>query len=347
MEMRLRLEMPFSTAPAVKPRVFVPGVGAHLEPGADIRFSNFRDFWQISRTNSLGFVDREPRAANASDCRIAFVGDSFVEALEVPVAAKLHVRLEELASEKLPHLKVATAAYGRRYTGQVHQLGYYDKWIRHSHPHLVVLVFVYNDFLDNSSWRRFADHPPYIVAVPEDTGFVLRPPDPNWRAFQPPFVLAPASRRHEFANWLSKHSFFIAALRRNQWHNPNVPCAAHNHSYVCLADKPVPEPRFTGFALDQWKERTQRDGASLVLLASYTMGTNGDTFFDHLQQLAEPRKIPIVDQYDYILRQGADPEAGRWEHDKHWNPRGHQWAAEAMLEWLEDNPEVCDGGLSA
>ena len=102
------------------------------------------------------------------------------------------------------------------------------------------------------------------------------------------------------------------------------------------------ELAFTAFALDQFKERTERDGGSLVILASYTMGTRGHAALDHLSALAEARGIPVIDQYDYIRRQGADPDRdARWSHDGHWNEQGHQWAAEALLEYLKENPEIC------
>ncbi len=99
---------------------------------------------------------------------------------------------------------------------------------------------------------------------------------------------------------------------------------------------------FTAFALDQFKERAERDGASLVILTTYTTGTRGHPIFDRLNAMAEARGIPVIDQYDYIRRQGADPESdARWTYDDHWNVNGHQWAAEALLKYIKENPEVC------
>ena len=102
------------------------------------------------------------------------------------------------------------------------------------------------------------------------------------------------------------------------------------------------ELAFTAFALDQFVELTDRDGASLVILATHTMGTRGLPFFDRMNAMAEARGIPVIDQYDYIRRQGGDPERDpRWTYDFHWNEQGHQWAAEALLEYVKENPEVC------
>ena len=98
---------------------------------------------------------------------------------------------------------------------------------------------------------------------------------------------------------------------------------------------------FTAFALDQFKERADRDGAALVILSTHYIGTRGDLGFDRLTALAEPRGIPVIDYNNYVLRQGAEPRDALWEHDGHWNTVGHQWAAEALIEYLKQNQEIC------
>ena len=48
----------------------------------------------------------------AASCHITMIGDSYVEALQVPIADKFHVRLEDLAARELRHLDVTTSAFG-------------------------------------------------------------------------------------------------------------------------------------------------------------------------------------------------------------------------------------------
>ena len=98
---------------------------------------------------------------------------------------------------------------------------------------------------------------------------------------------------------------------------------------------------FTAFALDQFKERAHRDGAALAILSTHSMRARGGLGFERMAALAEPRGIPIINQYDHMLRQGAEPRDARWPHDSHWNAAGHRWAAEAVLEWLKRNQDVC------
>ena len=99
--------------------------------------------------------------------------------------------------------------------------------------------------------------------------------------------------------------------------------------------------QYTRFALEQFKQRADRDGAKLVILASYRV--HGNLMFERLSQMASAFDIPVIDQGDYILRQGAEIRDARWPHDYHWSLAGHRWAAEALLEYIEEHPTICDG----
>ena len=56
-----------------------------------------------------------------------------------------------------------------------------------------------------------------------------------------------------------------------------------------------------------------------------------------MNELAAARGIPVINQAAVISRQGADLRDAEWAHDGHWNPTGHQWAAEAVLAYLKRN----------
>ena len=86
----------------------------------------------------------------------------------------------------------------------------------------------------------------------------------------------------------------------------------------------------------------------MVILATYTLSSGflerGENirWFNLLKRMAEMNEIPVIDQYDFILRQGGKIGDVHWPHDGHWNPIGHQWAAESLLEYLRQHPEICD-----
>ena len=102
---------------------------------------------------------------------------------------------------------------------------------------------------------------------------------------------------------------------------------------------------FTAFALDEFQRRVADAGASLWLLLAasrrFQLGGAADPLRVIVEDLAEARGIPVVSQHDYIVRQGRKPKDGSFLFDGHWNPIGHQWAAEALLERLRERPEVC------
>ena len=100
---------------------------------------------------------------------------------------------------------------------------------------------------------------------------------------------------------------------------------------------------FTGFALDQFRERARRDGFYLVILASQTLKREGgsDLSFKRLKALADARKIPVIDQFAYIEAHGGRVRDARFLGDGHWSPQGHRWAAEAVLDHLASHPDLC------
>lgn len=319
-EVYFRVTTPFRTE--VRPVRFVPGVGLIRPPNVEMRATNGLDFWQATHTNSLGFLDREPPAPEraATSCHIVFIGDSFVEAKEVPVASKAHVQLEKIAMREAPELDVATSAFGRSGTGQLNQLAFYDAWVRSRSPNLVVLVFVPNDFHDSSLalasvLRGFdPDHPPFLFAERAADGAVrLKPPSPGF--------LPPSSRNTPRATgrwgWLRDASYFADWFARKYGSRSSpardadlvaraeslsraprfstlldgwAPSTERGMLDVLLED-PLPPAfaeavAFASFALEQFRQRTDRDNAELVILASYLMGGEGDPLFERLRALA-------------------------------------------------------------
>ena len=398
-EVYLRLTGP---APAfrgenVLPVRVVPGVGVIRPPHAEIRYTNGRDFWQVSRTNSLGFPDREPPSPErvAESCHVTLIGDSFVEALEVPIADKAQVRLEELAAREAPELDVTTSAFGHRDTAQINQLAFYDAFARRLLPDVVVLVAVTNDFEGNSlalkSWTQgfHPDHPPWLFARPGAHGemeFVppaasleelranllsrllaeprrsfLAEQEWRWRATGPEVALRTRSYLADWswrtlggvmqsrelpqlllarAAWLSRHPRHATFLEG--W------SGTRSRGDLLLAENPPPVFRealdVMRFALEQFRERAERDGAALIILTQHGLGGAGNPWFERLRELAAGSggEIPVISQYDHIVAAGGEVADARWANDGHWSATGHRWAAEAILQWLKANPEACD-----
>ena len=359
-ELHFRPETPFTDQQ--RPMRFVPEVGYILEPNEEVRWTDGHNFWTISRTNSLGFLDREPISPEraARTCHITILGSN-VEAPSVPIADKLQVRLEELALQRLSNLDVTTSAFGLGATGQINQLALYDVYARRLTPKLVVLEFSRDDLVDNSNLLTAVlkgwgpDRMPYFYAERSPDGTIkLTPPvsHPEWNfdKYYEPLESEPSGpagnqqqyrRRVEllksvypqyrdtFGDWQPRDGDSLSVELADEFFVDDPPSA-----FKDAVD-------FTAFALDQFKQRAARDGFALLILLPDQLP---DFRLNALvTSLATDREIPIVSLDDYMTSRGIAPQGARWPHNRHWNPDGHQWAAEALLEYLEHNPTICTG----
>ena len=388
----LRSTVPFMSTH--QSTVFVPNVGVLLRPDAEVRRTNRLDFWTVSRANGLGFLDRPPLRSEraAESCHVTMIGDSFVEAWQVPISEKFHVQFEEMAARELPTLDVTTSAFGREGTGQINQLAFYDEYARSLHPRLVVLVFVPNDYIDNFPlWKALRvgldpEHLPYVSAArAKNGGFRLHPPDPDYQRFKLPrlatlqrrtlikralreswFLLwwrtkrtllfdgddVHAPKRVGWVKWLSQRSAYAPLL--DEWRP-----VSRGHVHMRFANEDIPRffalfaegngssfykeaLAFTAFGLDQFKKRAECDGAALVILASHRMSYFGGGTLARMNEMAAARRISVINQADLIYRQEAELRDAGWVHNDHWGPAGHQWAAEALLEYLKQNQWICE-----
>lgn len=307
-EIYLRLTVPFMTISFTKS--FVPGVGFLIKPNSEVKTTDQNEFWTVSQANSLGFLDREPPSPERAEesCHIAVLGDSFVEAAEVPINDKMQVRLEELAQNKLPDLDVTTSAFGIASAAQVTQLPFYDHYARNLRPDLLVLVFSFNDFSDNFSLFRYTgsqwdpDHPPSYYAKRSTSGKIeLHPPDPNYASYKRdlwnPFAIKVFPDTF-LGTWLNQklgpvHGN-LALLLHQEPHlfAQDIDSLLRRTHYAALADSWTPTTRgalwlrflsrdpppvvqealdFTEFGLDEFKKRADNDHFSLLILATHTL----------------------------------------------------------------------------
>ena len=378
-ETYVRLSKPFERRDNAPPH-FVPGVGLIYEPGGEDRWTNHQEVWNISRANSQGFLDREPISPEraAESCHITIIGDSFVAGREIPrIEDKLQVQLEELAAQALPELNVTTSAFGIHSTGQINHLPIYDRYARKLSPKLLVLVFTHNDLWDSSAtlhglltgWDP--DRAPYTFAERAADGTMkLRPPSPHYE----PFLVDNRTwvsrallslRWSEFAAWLERKlpksvtrptsirnviSARVELLKQRPRyatiHDGWTSVNGGQFWALAVQDDPPPVFRegreFAAFALDEFAERARRDGADLIILSTHTMGDRNARHSILLDEIVGTRGIPVINQHEYIIAQGANVEDAHFVSDPHWNLAGHQWAAEALLEYLKQNQGICD-----
>ncbi|TCT06534.1 SGNH/GDSL hydrolase family protein [Aquabacter spiritensis] len=216
-EIYFRMTRPFLLSD--QPTRFVRDLGFLYAPDTEQRYTNQLDFWTVQKSNPDGFLDLPvpPFDTVKDKCRIAFVGDSFVDAREVVIAQKMQTRLMELAPKDLPNVPISAAAFGFAATGQLNQLPFYDFYAAKYRPNVIVLVFVMNDFANNTALLEAIrsgfdpEHPPRPFARRAADGTIAMLPVDNdgWRAHL--FPSAPGDGLVQRANaFLRTHSYFYA-----------------------------------------------------------------------------------------------------------------------------------------
>ena len=115
---------------------------------------------------------------------------------------------------------------------------------------------------------------------------------------------------------------------------------------LLLAERPAPvfaeALEFTAWSLAEFQRRAARDGVALAVLTTHHVGDADSRRSVLLRGMAEPLGIPVISQHDWIARSGGRAGDANFPHDVHWSPQGHQWAAEAILDWLLRHPEACE-----
>jgi hypothetical protein len=149
----------FAPLPAKNELYVVDSVlGWRLRPSVSQQFSD--EGVAVVTTNSAGFRDREqPLIAPAGQLRVAFLGDSFLEAKQLPyeqtVVAIAEAELQSCLGKPVSAMNFSAQGYGT-----TQQLLLYREEVRKYSPDVVVLAFYEgNDVFDN--------HPELKLGNPE------------------------------------------------------------------------------------------------------------------------------------------------------------------------------------
>jgi hypothetical protein len=140
-----------------------------------------------NRTNGDGFIDRE-HDRTTDVYRIAFLGDSFVEAQQVPMEARFSSVTEDLVHNLSGGRRLVDIMnFGVSSMGTVHEYGVLKEWALPYRPNEVwVFFFSGNDLADNSVIDNGPPMRPYFIRPPEGG----RPTDIRFGFPRPPAALA-------------------------------------------------------------------------------------------------------------------------------------------------------------
>ena len=324
---------------------FDPDQGYKLYPGsrASFNMSCFRNN-EIS-VNSHGFRDDEWRGG--SNFKIAILGDSFMEALQVPDDSTTAARLEDLSGVEV--LNTGLSGFGTAGQSII-----FEKHLAAYRPD-VTLLFYYppNDLINNSCALNDSTHNAFFAPCPcgisvgkypvTRTDFQDTIPKPGWlwrksmvwrvittitTSSQPVYAAATydAYRKPYRGEWQTARTFteyYFTELSRQ--------CREVNSRLIV-----VTVPSYLSQAQEEaWEEE-------ILAIANWDkLPTDFDREYPNevVREICQNQGIPIW-ELEPVFRQYRDvhdlqPPTFFFECNGHWNSLGHRLAAETVLDSLK------------
>jgi hypothetical protein len=306
----------------------------HRRPNNDATYSVGWNFAIVNKVhiNNYGFVNDQDYSADHTTPLLAIIGDSYVEALVVPYAQTIHGRLARFLGER-----------GRVYSfgmggWPLSQYLAFAQFVRDVfRPRAMVVVVVGNDF-DESLLEYGARPGTHYLAGEADGSLALK-----LRPFEPPFW-----RRWIASSALARYVFVNLSLPRilGRFRAPSDPefvgnvTADADHMRIERSTEVVDRvlellPVYSG--LQPGNIVLVVDGMRPNLYDPGWLARAQHSFFGVMRRRliaeASARGYVVIDmQPRFIARHARDGMRFEWEVDGHWNSRGHEEAAEAVIE---------------
>lgn len=288
--------------------------------------------WNRRAVNRDGFLDVEHgRQKPAGVRRVGFFGDSYVEALQVPLEDTFFRRLQTQISGQ----QMEVLAFGISGWGTLHSLMAYRVMAPRYDLDDVVYVFVTNDPGDNhSKVKRWADVSAEID--PDGPGFLIRNRredstiDRVCRSYGAESMVA-----RSVCGWWKMRS----AAQRDEANRAQPGSVDQNDRRThwppeLLAETEILARRI----LQQFRDEVARDGRGFAVL--YVPRGNeelegtlepADSWVPWLSRTCAELGIPLWNPTALLRREHA---AGKVIYDDHWSPAGHERIASFVAEQL-------------
>ena len=359
----------------------VPGRGITFVPGSAYR--HVKEGGSSGRFNGQGFRDRQRRVEKApGSFRILVLGDSFVEALQVPLDAAFPAVLEDRLRLRKDIGPIEVLAMGQSGFGTASELMRYLSFGAAYEPDVVLLAFYAgNDVRDNS--RILSDDAPAFY-------FTL---DPAGSLVLDASLMEALERRHasqgffdrlrsesQLASLVSERLFLWRQERRAARRAGAAPASPPGggglpgvdpgDDLAVFAEDAGPAWRdawtLTEALVDRLAKETQARGARLAIVS---IGTAGQVEEDlgrallsepgrdldrpdrRLEAMAARRGLPCL-LLAPGLRQAEASGSGRLygfgaRRGGHWNAAGHREAARLIERFLDDAGLLPEAGVGA
>jgi lysophospholipase L1-like esterase len=258
--------------------------------------------------------------------RVAIIGDSFVEAFQVPSSSSLAEKLGRRlgAGAEVFRFGIAGAPFSQYLWMFEHEVARYA-------PDLVVVVLIHNDF--DESFRHGASRVAsnfMKLSVVDGRVAAEIPPAPYDPPWWDALRFTATSRYFRNRQLLSRYTFLPAPPQ----FAGNTEMLARERPAVIAA---------TDYVFARLAAATRQRGIRLLLLidgdrnAIYAGGAGGAVLALNsiAAEAATRRGIALIDLHPrFAADWAARRERFEFASDYHWNERGHEIAAEAVHAWL-------------
>jgi lysophospholipase L1-like esterase len=339
-------------------RQYDPVIGLSLIPYKHLVHSRGCFQGEVS-INRWGMRDRERTLEKPpGEFRIAMIGDSAVEAVQVKPDELVNIRMEQLLRDS-GYNNVEVMNFAVEGIGTTQELLLYKEKVRPFHPDLVLLMFSSNDVFNNSSTLQpkvYGIHDwycPYFDLAP-DGELVFKPVEPR--------------RFNKLRSYLESHSLLVYYLER-VWFSVDITrytWGGLRLYYGTYSDDPLDEEwrqawQVTGKVLGMMRDTVTADGARFMVLAwPFECDIDQDCEQRLIKQYGrippsfkpfkpEQRLKEIADTgniaLDFLapyMQAYRDQHHLQWPYfgftcDPHYTALGHEVAAEAVIQRLEEH----------
>ena len=348
-----------------QPRLLDPAVRAsyRLEPNAHFLYrgflpGSFIDFENAVDLNQLGFHDADvaPERPSSATYRLMVLGDSYVAAFEVPLAATFHKRLEAALAARDPFTRASyqVIAFGQGNRAQQAELDWLRRYGPVYRPDAVLLVFFCgNDVMENSP-VTFSEAARFGVRY-------VREVVPRKQAFFDRALLFSHSRlsglvAEAATSFYARHLDRFSAIPADALVSPELGVYERD-----LAPEWQDAYDRSSALLDAIEAESARQGARLLVASLSGPQAVGDVGLaklwaanDRRYDYAKPdRWIEEWAERHRVAHQALGPELasfGRrkafWPHDAHLTPEGHSVVAEALYRFVTSSALPADSSAA-
>jgi hypothetical protein len=310
------------------------------------------------KISSQGLNSQEiPLHKAADEKRILVLGDSFVEARQVPREKNFCSVLQEfIAGDSLGIVRVINAGVST-YSPLLEYL-YFTQELKKFEPDVVVLVLFANDVFDDMRYSQFAkfndDGIPVTVGPGVPWLILLRNGSPEEGRHSTEYkkmVFAGPSK-----TWATKR-FYLATILEyfvfTHRVNERFPVPPQNEElFVLIKDPSLRSLQERGWALTKGyvallkRECDEIDAKMFIACSPIASQIQGHSSYDHFfftgqpteldqintERMAEDLKIGYVDLATPLKKAG---EGLYFPRDGHWTPKGHSIVAQALSERIQ------------